>query len=533
MSCISVYSENGKSCISVNAPSEKCIEVYARSFTIPMPEITFKDSGGGEPLFTDEGYFKAYMYATCKIRVSNHEEAINMGLHVSYLVSSEGFEREPNGTITWVEPPTHGIIYRTMSFRFTDEFGHYKERIVRVVPELPQIIYENVDGTNGIKTALSSFYSLFESDSNVYKITIYDTENVSDWHNICYNSTSLVEFNIECDTSNVTNLWSAWLGCSSLTSFPDIDTSAVTDFFRAWNSCTSLTSFPSIDTSQATDLSYTWAYCTSLTSFPYIDTHNVSDFGNAWQGCSSLTSFPDIDTSNATTLRRSWAGCSALTSFPYIDTGKVTILNQTWRNCSSLSGAFPAIDTGNVTNFSYTWHNCSSLTSFPTIDTHKATSLERTWAYCSSISGAFPAIDTSNVTSFYGTWEGCSALTSFPYINTSKATNMYKAWTNCSSLSGAFPFIDTSNVTSMYATWYGCSSITSFPHIDTSSATDKHNHSDFCENVTWEGCNSMQHESCSESNTGDGQGNKFLTFVFDDGVKVPTCDGIYVYCGNS
>jgi len=91
---------------------------------------------------------------------------------------------------------------------------------------------------------------------------------------------------------NVTNLFQAWVRCSSLTSFPLIDTSSGINFSAAWLGCSSLTSFPLINTSSGTDFSFSWFGCSSLTSFPLLDTSSGISFSFSWYNCSSLTSFP-------------------------------------------------------------------------------------------------------------------------------------------------------------------------------------------------------------------------------------------------
>ena len=101
---------------------------------------------------------------------------------------------------------------------------------------------------------------------------------------------------------NVTNFYTAWNGCSSLTSFPLINTSSGTIFSSTWRSCSSLTSFPLLDTSSGTNFDRSWYNCLSLTSFPLLDTSSSTDFYRAWRGCSSLASYPAnaFDTNIAT-----------------------------------------------------------------------------------------------------------------------------------------------------------------------------------------------------------------------------------------
>ena len=215
---------------------------------------------------------------------------------------------------------------------------------------------------------------------------------------------------------SVTSFNSAWLGCSSLTSFPLIDTSSGTSFYRTWDGCSSLTSFPLIDTSSGTNFYVAWRNCSSLTAFPLIDTSSGTNFSFTWNGCNSLTSFPLIDTSSGTNFNSAWYFCSSLTSFPAIDTSSGTSFSRTWRNCSSLT-SFPLINTSSGTNFNYAWRNCTSLTSFPALDTSSGTSFSNAWRDCSSLT-TFPAnfFDSwspASVSSavFNLTWDNCTSLT--------------------------------------------------------------------------------------------------------------------------
>ena len=61
------------------------------------------------------------------------------------------------------------------------------------------------------------------------------------------NSSTMTEFLADGHFKNVTDFYSAWYNCSSLTSFPLIDTSSGTNFSYTWGSCPSLPSCPGTD----------------------------------------------------------------------------------------------------------------------------------------------------------------------------------------------------------------------------------------------------------------------------------------------
>jgi len=467
-------------------PSDKegeNLNIKYQNMHLPIPQVEFLDNGSGSPQLDENGDFHPYQGAQCKLRVTNHEEIVALGIKYVYNIGADILSLDPDGTITWKERINHSIFWheisRPLEFIFyVDEIAKtYTERVIQVFPQKPQIYYENTDGSTGIKLGLTSFANLFKFNSHIKKVTVLNTNNVSDWSSMCYVARNLVEFNVECDTSNVTNLNSAWIDCSSLTSFPYMNTSNVTDMAYAWVSCSLLTSFPAIDTSKVTDISYAWYRGHSLTSFPAIDTSKVTNMANTWAGCSLLTSFPAIDTSNVTNLANTWQDCSSLTSFPAIDTSKVTNMSFTWYNCNNLTSFLP-IDTSNVTNMVYSWYNCSNLTSFPSLDTSNVTDMSFAWSGCSSLT-SFPSIDTSKVIGMRYAWNNCKNLTSFPAINTGNVTNMASTWYNCSTLT-SFPAINTDNVTDMTYTWSACTALDSFGGVSDCSASDR---------TTWESTN--------------------------------------------
>jgi surface protein len=86
------------------------------------------------------------------------------------------------------------------------------------------------------------------------------------------------------NTSSGIQFRQAWLGCSSLTSFPLLNVSSGTNFFQAWLNCTSLTSFPLLNVSSGTNFGNAWRSCTSLTTFPpnMFDTVTATNFTNAF-----------------------------------------------------------------------------------------------------------------------------------------------------------------------------------------------------------------------------------------------------------
>lgn len=351
-------------------------------------------------------------------------------------------------------------------------------------------------GTGQMFTSPSTMNSAFYGCSKLTSIAssgLPNTSAVTSWYRAFSGCSSLSGTFPSFDFSGATLLAEAFMGCSSLTSFPAVanQTQSVTNFAYAWNGCSSLTSFPLINTSAGTNFSETWRGCTSLTSFPLINTAAATTLFAAWFGCNSLTSFPLINTASCSSFQSTWQDCSGLTSFPLINTAAGTNFTSTWYGCSALT-SFPLINTAAGTNFSYAWYNGASLTSFPLINTAAGTDFSYTWAFCSNLT-SFPAINTQSATTLEGTWYSCANLTSFPAPSTANVTNFRRTWYNCNKLT-SFPVINTANGNNFWQAWHACSSLTSFPALNFNSVTGlasdgPSTYNGFLE--TWLGCTSL------------------------------------------
>ena len=94
------------------------------------------------------------------------------------------------------------------------------------------------------------------------------------------------------DTSSVTNMNGTFIGCTSLTTIPQMDTSSVTNMLEMFSGCTSLTTIPRMDTSSVTNMAAMFNGCTSLTTIPQMDMSSVTNISNTYNmfsGCSNLT----------------------------------------------------------------------------------------------------------------------------------------------------------------------------------------------------------------------------------------------------
>jgi len=261
-----------------------------------------------------------------------------------------------------------------------------------------------------------------------------------------------INFNNNFNTSKVTNMFSMFQECSSLTSLDlsSFDTSKVTDMLQMFWKCSALKSL-------------------ILSSF---NTSKVTDMGNMFYSCSSLMSLDlsSFNTSNVTSMFSMFNGCSSLTSLNLssFNTSNVTEMNGMFNGCSSLTSLnLSNFNTSKVTNMSSMFKNCSSLTSLDlnSFNTSKVTYMHKMFSFCISLTSLdLSSFNTSKMTDMGYMFENCQSLTSLDLnsFNTSKVTNMSSMFYGCSSLTSLdLSNFNTSNATNMWGMFNGCSSLTS------------------------------------------------------------------------
>ena len=242
----------------------------------------------------------------------------------------------------------------------------------------------------------------------------------------------------------LTNMESAFRGCSKLADIPMYDTTNsfidVTSFSYAFRKCTSLKSLPfNANTNKglfsgcekATDFSYTFRDCTGLTEPIPI---KIID------GCPNVTSVAGMFAYN-TNMTGSiptgmFAGLTALTN-----------ASEVFANCSKMNGEISSdlfADCPNVTTIYRLFYGCTSITG--TVDREfigglsKLTDMRQAFYNCKGITGfasdAFYNIKSDNINcrdAFYG-----SGITSIPSglleAMTGKNLMMERMFGNCTSL---------------------------------------------------------------------------------------------------
>jgi len=184
-----------------------------------------------------------------------------------------------------------------------------------------------------------------------------------------YNCSSLnnIVYENDFDSSNVTNMYSIFFGCGSLEYLPTgFSTDSATTIAGSFQNCSSLLEFPMVDLSNVTTFvqnqgSYyrktAWQGCSSLTSFPEIVIPPaVTNISYAWQGCSSLKTFPTIDVSHISGFEFTFSRMYSLEEFPTLDFTGASSLKNAWER--SRIGIFQPQNFSTITNFDSAFSYC-------------------------------------------------------------------------------------------------------------------------------------------------------------------------------
>ena len=352
----------------------------------------------------------------------------------------------------------------------------------------------------------ASSSQLYSKLTKITNLAYVDTSNVTNMWKMFDRATSLSELDVSSwNTSNVTNMSQVFQGCLSLTSL-DLsrwDVSKVTTmrqlvFSNASLGEMSITSIGDVsnwDTSNVTDMGSAFAYCSSLRTVNVTnwDTSKVTTFNNMFYKCSSLTEL-DVskwNTSSATNMSQMFYECSSLTRLNTSNwnVSKVTTMAAMFRYCFSLEELdVSKWDVSSVTSFK---HMFSSRDSDNGIIKMKFKELDvSNW-------------NTSSVTDMSFMFWGCqcslfidvskwnvSNVVTFDHMFANSKltigdTSNWKVSTNCTNLNALFHSLlnttidvsnfDTRNVTcfgQMFDQCYELENIIGLENFDTSASLD-------------------------------------------------------------
>ena len=191
-----------------------------------------------------------------------------------------------------------------------------------------------------------------------------DIKNPTDREN------SLLEV-IECDTSNITDMYGMFADCKSLKSLDlsSFDTSNVVDMGFMFNNCSSLTSLDlsSFNTKNVFNMGGMFNNCSSLTSLDLssFNTSYVNNMSGMFNNCKALISLDlsSFDTNKVANMCGMFDGCESLTilDLPNFNTSKVTNMNLMFCNCSSLIEITGVLDLSSCISVYHMFKNCDKL----------------------------------------------------------------------------------------------------------------------------------------------------------------------------
>lgn len=215
-------------------------------------------------------------------------------------------------------------------------------------------------------------------DGNAITVVEFDPSFVDARPSSCYcwfsGCTSLTEIkNINnLKTDNVTNMWSMFASCKSLTSLnlSSFNTEKVTDMNNMFFQCSGLTSLnlTSFNTAVVTDMSNMFNGCSQLTTLDLssFNTINVIGMSVMFNNCPKLTSLnlSNFNTANVTDMKSMFSGCYDLKSLNIssFNTENVIHMSNMFYGCMGLTSLeLTSFNTKNVTDMSLMFNGCSGL----------------------------------------------------------------------------------------------------------------------------------------------------------------------------
>ena len=226
------------------------------------------------------------------------------------------------------------------------------------------MLQQMVDNTNSCEHL---FYAYGGTELDISNL---DTSNVTNMYHMFGGCSKLKNIDISnLDTSNVTNMGSMFYSCSALTGIDvsTLNTSKVTDFYAMFQYCSKLTSIDlsKLDTGSLDTVQKMFMSCSNLNSVNMsgLNMGNVTSMQSMFESCGSLTNvnFSNVNTDSCKSTRGMFYSCYALTSLDLssFDTSKVTDMAYMFGLCRRLTEVLGKIDmistTSTTTMFSETY----------------------------------------------------------------------------------------------------------------------------------------------------------------------------------
>ncbi len=293
------------------------------------------------------------------------------------------------------------------------------------------------------------------------------------------------------NTSEVTNMYAMFAGCTSLTSLDlsSFDTHNVDDMSEMFGYCTALTSinFSSFNTSKVDCMYGMFKECSSLTTLDLtsFNTPILSEIDYMFQNCSSLISIFVSDSFVMTDDCSGYGmfeGCNSLLDYDENNTNYDMANADNGYFIKIESGATKWVDYDKTTKtLAFHYDAQRNSASGNTYDVPSGTTDSPDWlAHKEDVEHVVinKAFNSVSPTSFHSWFKGMSNLASFDgltYLNTQKVTDMSSMFEGCTSITSIdLSLFNTANVADMSHMFADCSSLTSI------YATDKFTVADDC-----------------------------------------------------
>ena len=350
--------------------------------------------------------------------------------------------------------------------------------------------------------------------------------------------TSITGMKQYLNTSEVTNMYAMFQGCSSLTSLDlgSFNTAKVTDMRYMFYDCSALTTLDvsGFNTANVTSMDEMFTFCSSLTSLDVssFNTSNVIDMGYMFSQCNALTNLDlsGFNTSKVTRMYSMFSGCKALTRLDLssFNTSKVAYMTDMFYGCSGLKTIYVGSDwsTAAVTTSSEMFYDCTSLVGGMGT-TYDANHMDKAYAhidggpsnpgYLTEFKEAYACYTPSNTTlTFYydgqrtsrtGTTYDLNTGNNLPAWNTdgtksnvtkvvfdssfasARPTTTYgwfRDMTKLTTITGMKQYLNTSEVTNMGYMFYDCYKLTSLDvsNFNTANVTNMNSMFSDCSSLT-------------------------------------------------
>ena len=169
-------------------------------------------------------------------------------------------------------------------------FSFHKYANGKDISNLISINFNNNFNTSNV----TNMYSMFRDCSSLTSLNLssFNTANVTNMDGMFYNCKSLINLDLSSfNTSNVTNMYNMFNYCRSLTSLDlsNFNTAKVTNMNFMFKSCSSLTSLDlsSFNTSNVIEMEYMFYFCPYLTTTIKIMSANVSKYSNMFHNAAT------------------------------------------------------------------------------------------------------------------------------------------------------------------------------------------------------------------------------------------------------